>query len=159
LGADVFIAGLDRQSNSARQLSAAAIELGMQPVLVLEGGAGAPEWQGNLLVDHLLGADIRFLRPGGNLDEALRSVAEEDRAAGRRPYVMNHAHWFHLGSACASFWCLIEAVQQARALGAEPTHVYVSSGGKGQGGFEVAKRALGGRPEIVGISSRRGAHR
>src|SRR5438445_401169 len=52
-GADVFIAGLEAQSNSARMSTAAANLLGMHTILVLrdEGkGEGDREWQGNLLI-------------------------------------------------------------------------------------------------------------
>src|SRR6266853_1071727 len=57
--AEVFIAGLEAQSNSARQTTAAANRLGMQTILVLQSERDW-QWQGNLLVDRLLGADVRF---------------------------------------------------------------------------------------------------
>jgi D-cysteine desulfhydrase/L-cysteate sulfo-lyase len=51
-GADVMIAGLEAQSNSARQTTASCNVLGLRTILVLhkdrEWG-----WQGNLLVDRL----------------------------------------------------------------------------------------------------------
>ncbi|MBA2449001.1 MAG: pyridoxal-phosphate dependent enzyme, partial [Chloroflexi bacterium] len=53
-GAEVFIAGLEAQSNSARQTTAAANILGMQTILVLRKDREW-DWQGNLLVDKVLG--------------------------------------------------------------------------------------------------------
>ena len=61
LGADVFIAGLEAQSNSARQTTAAANILGMRTILVLRTDRDW-DWQGNSLVDRLLGAEVRFWR-------------------------------------------------------------------------------------------------
>ncbi len=52
--ADVFIAGLEAQSNSARMSTAAAVRLGMRSILVLRADPDL-DWQGNLLVDRLLG--------------------------------------------------------------------------------------------------------
>ncbi|HPM00216.1 MAG TPA: pyridoxal-phosphate dependent enzyme, partial [Bacillota bacterium] len=48
------------QSNHCRATAAAAAKLGMKSCLVLRGDAGS-EAEGNLLIDRLLGADIRFI--------------------------------------------------------------------------------------------------
>src|SRR5258708_38885868 len=58
-GADVFIAGLEAQSNSARMSTAAANLLGMHTILLLRAEPNL-SWQGNLLIDRLLGAEGRF---------------------------------------------------------------------------------------------------
>ncbi len=130
--AEVFIAGLEAQSNSARQTTAAANRLGMQTILVLRADRDW-QWQGNLLVDRLLGADVRFLPADhpGDMDRVLRATADEVRAKGRTPYVMNHAGAFALGSALAYVLCTLEIVEQLAALRLEPTDLYMSSGNKG----------------------------
>src|SRR5579864_5206628 len=147
-GAEVFIAGLEAQSNSARMSTAAANLLGMQTILLLRDdlpqpsenrasatdGAGTPtaaeggtvrstrEWQGNLLVDRLLGAEVRFVSIGERatasdaMDRALRETAEEVRRAGKKPYVMNHAGAFSVGSALAYLLCSLEINEQADAM-------------------------------------------
>lgn len=101
-GADTIVAGLEAQSNSARQTTAAANLLGMRTLLLLrtERDWG---WQGNLLVDRVLGAEVRLLEgiDGAALDRALLEAADELLSQGRRPYVMNHAPAFALGSALA----------------------------------------------------------
>ena len=88
------------------------------------------DWQGNLLVDRVLGADVRFLESDdpAEMDRALRETAEEQRRLGRTPYVMNHAGAFALGSAVAYVLCTLEIVEQMATLGPEPTHLYMSSG-------------------------------
>src|SRR6266496_2608048 len=100
LGTEVFIAGLEAQSNSARQTTAAANILGMKTILVLRTDRDWG-WQGNLLVDRLLGAEVRFLESDdpAEMDRVLRAAAEEQRQLGDRPYVMNHAGAFAVGSA------------------------------------------------------------
>src|SRR5688500_818672 len=101
-GADVVIAGLEAQSNSPRQTTAAPNILGMRPILVLRQDRDC-NWQGNLLIDTLLGAEIRFVETDdpAEMDRALRAVEAEQSARGRNPYVMNHNPSFALGSALA----------------------------------------------------------
>ena len=159
-GADVFIAGLEAQSNSARQTTAAANILGMRTILVLRTDRDWG-WQGNLLVDRILGADVRFVAGDGpaELDGLLRETAEEQRRLGRTPYVMNHAGAFALGSALAYVLCTLEIVEQAAALGVGPTHLYMTSGNKGHAGLVLGRKLLGRSFRTVAISQRRGEDR
>jgi 1-aminocyclopropane-1-carboxylate deaminase/D-cysteine desulfhydrase-like pyridoxal-dependent ACC family enzyme len=152
-GADTVVAGLEAQSNSARQTAAAANILGMRTILVLRRDREW-HWQGNPLVDRILGADVRFLDgPGAAaMDRALREVAEEQRALGRRPYVMNHGNAFALGSAVAYLLCTVEIVEQTAALGVEPTHLYMASGNKGHAGLILGRLLLGKAFRTVAIS-------
>jgi D-cysteine desulfhydrase/L-cysteate sulfo-lyase len=155
LGADVFIAGLEAQSNSARQTTAAANVLGMKPVLLLRSDRDWG-WQGNLLVDLVLGAEVHFLETDdpAEMDAKLREMAERYRREGHKPYVMNHAGGFALGSALAYILSTLEVLEQLSALGTSPTHLYMSSGSKGQAGLELARRLLGADFQVVGISAR-----
>jgi 1-aminocyclopropane-1-carboxylate deaminase/D-cysteine desulfhydrase-like pyridoxal-dependent ACC family enzyme len=163
-GADVFIAGLEAQSNSARQTTAAANLLGMKPVLVLRNDRDW-NWQGNLLVDRILGADIRFVETKERatvdqaMDQALHEVAAEQRALGRNPYVMNHNPAFALGSAFAYLLCTLEIVEQMATLNAEPTHLYMASGNKGHAGLVLAQKLLDASFRSVAISQHYGDDR
>jgi D-cysteine desulfhydrase/L-cysteate sulfo-lyase len=156
-GADVFIAGLEAQSNSARMSTAAANLLGMRTILLLRAEENL-KWQGNLLIDRLLGAEVRFIttsdRATGSaeMDRALRDTADEVRRAGKRPYVMNHSSAFAVGSALAYVLCSLEIVEQAAALGAEPTHLYMASGNKGHAGLIVGRKLLGRAYRTIAIS-------
>jgi D-cysteine desulfhydrase/L-cysteate sulfo-lyase len=156
-GAEVFIAGLEAQSNSARVSTAAANLLGMRTILLLRAEPRL-EWQGNLLVDRLLGADVRFVEIGdratasAEMDQALRETADEVRRSGRRPYVMNHSEAFAVGSALAYLLCSVEIVEQAATLNAEPTHVYMCSGNKGHAGLILGRKLLGREYRTLAIS-------
>jgi L-cysteate sulfo-lyase len=158
--AEVFIAGLEAQSNSARQTTAAANRLGMRTILVLRTDRDW-HWQGNLLVDRLLGAEVRFVesRDPSQLDQVLRSTAAEVRAAGKRPYVMNHAGAFAMGSALAYLLCTLEIVEQLSAVRLEPTDLYMASGNKGHAGLILGKKLLGKSFRTVAISQRFGDDR
>jgi L-cysteate sulfo-lyase len=156
-GAEVFIAGLEAQSNSARMSTAAANLLGMRTILVLRDEPNR-EWQGNLLVDRLLGAEVRFVSideratASEEMDRALRETAEEVRRGGKKPYVMNHAGAFSVGSALAYLLCSLEIVEQAAAMDADITHVYMCSGNKGHAGLILGRKLLGRSYRTIAIS-------
>jgi D-cysteine desulfhydrase/L-cysteate sulfo-lyase len=154
LGADTIIVGLDLQSNSARQTTGAANRLGLRTILVLEG-ARPNHVQGNLLLDYLLGADVRFARDATEQASMLAEAAAEVRARGGRPFVMNDDPMFEMGSALAYLDATLEMLDQLRALEVEPSAFYISSGGKGQAGMELAKAALGARFAIRGVTASR----
>lgn len=158
LGADVVVAGLDLQSNSARQLTAAANRLGMRTRLLLRPD-GDLVWQGNLLIDRILGAEISFLSTTTtDMDQALREVADRERASGSRPYVMNHARFFGIGAALAGLEWTIETHEQLDGQGIAPTHFYLSSGGKCQAGMVIAQEVLSRAFHVVGVNAQPDAH-
>jgi D-cysteine desulfhydrase/L-cysteate sulfo-lyase len=159
LGADVMVAGLEAQSNSARQTTAAANMLGMKTILLLIPAPGMRSWQGNVLVNRLLGAEVRWLKEGENMDQALRAIAAEQREAGHTPYVMNHASFFAVASCLAYVLSTLEIHEQLEAHGAQADAIYLSSASKGQAGVVLGALALGGRSRVVGISARPGGDR
>ena len=158
--ANVLIAGLEAQSNSARQSAAAANLLGMKTILVLRRGR---EWhgQGNLLIDHILGARIRWLEDfgGRSMQEALAEVAQEQTRLGNVPYVMNSGGAFALGSALGYLLCAVEILEQLDALSIRPTHLYMSSANKGHAGLVAARVLFDRMFRAVAISHRRSDQR
>jgi D-cysteine desulfhydrase/L-cysteate sulfo-lyase len=159
-GANVMIAGLEAQSNSARQTTAAANILGMRSILVLHTDREW-DWQGNLLIDRILGADVRFVESDdpAEMDRVLRAAAEEQRQLGNRPYVMNQAGAFAVGSALAYVLSTLEIVEQLAAHGKTPTHLYMASGNKGHAGLVLGTKLLGLHCRTIAISQRRGDDR
>src|SRR4051812_28619598 len=87
--ADVVVTCGSMQSNHARLTTAAARRLGMDCTVVLSRDA-YDEFQGNLLTVRLLGADVRVVDVENHwaLDEHVRAVCDELRAAGRRPHAV-----------------------------------------------------------------------
>ncbi|WP_062015427.1 1-aminocyclopropane-1-carboxylate deaminase/D-cysteine desulfhydrase [Aureimonas sp. AU4] len=89
-GVKVVITTGGHQSNHARMTAAAARKFGMKPILVLRGNSPAV-MQGNLLLDHLLGAEIDFLDPDayfGEVGPRMQKHADEALARGETPYII-----------------------------------------------------------------------
>ena len=88
-GCDTLVTGGGRQSNHARLTAAAAAVLGLRCRLVL--GSDPPSTAtGNLVLDHLLGAEIVWAGPLDfyALEAAIDTEAAAVSAAGGRPYAM-----------------------------------------------------------------------
>lgn len=149
---DTVIVGLDLQSNSARQTVGACNKLGLRTILVLEGRRPAVV-QGNLLVDYLLGGEVRFARDAAEQRAMLDEAARQVREAGGRPYILNDNPMFDVASALAYLDTTMEMLDQLHAEGVEPDCFYMSSGGKGQAGVSLARKALGGRFTMRGVTA------
>src|SRR3954447_15344027 len=88
-GADAIVIVGAEQSNACRAAAAACAQLGLRCVLVLSGDQ--PERaSGNLLLDRLYGADVRFAgtTDWSALAEAADRVTDELRADGATPYLL-----------------------------------------------------------------------
>ncbi|HEY1554424.1 MAG TPA: D-cysteine desulfhydrase family protein [Kofleriaceae bacterium] len=90
------------QSNHARATAMAAAQLGLRSVLVLrtDDPARPPAPTGNILLDRLAGAELRWItRPAWrDRTRLLAEEAERIRAAGGRPYVIPEGGSNALGS-------------------------------------------------------------
>lgn len=89
-GYDVVLTAGGIQSNHARMTAAAARKLGLDVKLVL-GGADFEITKGNLLLDVLFNAEIRYLvndDANSSLDNELLKWSEELLSKGRKPFVI-----------------------------------------------------------------------
>jgi len=165
--ADVVVTWAGLQSNWAMQTAAAAVRFGIRPILVLFKTYDLPpERDGNLLLDDILGADVRIRDAAVGklvgLEAALAAVEEiaaEERAKGRRPYVVSVGGSMPLGSmdrplgAISYVQAFREMLEQTRALGFEPDIVVHATGsGATQAGLILGAKALAPRTRVVGIS-------
>ncbi len=166
--ADVVITYASLQSNWCMQTAAAARKFGMIPLLLLFKTHDLPnELDGNLLLDHILGARIR-IRDGGEskfIDEAVLEVALEEavnevREWGHKPYVAPVGGSVPGGDmdrplgALAYVDAFLELQAQAEAEDAGPIDYVVHATGSGgtQAGLVVGAKALGEGTRILGIS-------
>src|SRR5436853_4979771 len=93
--ATVLVTSGAAQSNHARMTAAAARAAGLRATLVLTATVERPPVQGNLLLDHLLGAEVHFIPPSADKslaigdDEAAKiaEVIADLRARDERPYL------------------------------------------------------------------------
>jgi L-cysteate sulfo-lyase len=155
------------QSNWCMQAAAAARRFGIRPILVLFKTTDlAPEYDGNLLLDYILGAEVRVREAergkllGAEVAErAVEEVAAEVRGRGEFPYVVavggsmvGHSMTQPLG-ALSYVAAFAELEEQARAAGLDATHVVHATGsGATQAGLAVGARVLEREIEVIGIS-------
>lgn len=146
-GARTLITAGAVQSNHCRQTAAAAARLGFGCILVL---AGRPEDSpsGNLLLDHLLGAEIVWAEGPGDRDAVLKQAFQEAWEAGRRPYLIPYGGSNPLGAA-AYVAAMGEFLDQGVRI---DKIVFASSSGGTQAGLVVGARAFDFSGEVLGIS-------
>ena len=153
-GATAVITGAASQSNHARQAAAAAARLGMKCVLVNRhdhrSQAGI---QGNLLLDYLLGADVRLV-DGGDPSAVKEQVAEELRGQGEVPYIIG-SRAVSLGTA-AYVGCVLEIVDQLEAMGAQTDFLCTASGHGTHAGLALGTKALDLAATVHGYTPSRG---
>src|SRR3990170_6027915 len=87
--ADTLITCGTLQSNCCRTVAAVAARLGLRAIVALKGAPPA-EYDGNLLLDRLLGAEVRFCSDAewDTIDEILEELAVRVRRRGGTPYVI-----------------------------------------------------------------------
>ncbi len=89
-GCDYLITCGGLQSNHCRATAAAAVKLGMQCCLVLRGEEGSLP-VGNLLLNRLLGADIRFINSeeySYQRSDIMERIKQEMSLKGFKPYII-----------------------------------------------------------------------
>jgi len=130
-GADTLVTGGGPQSNHARITAAAAATAGLECHLALAGPPPA-HTDGNLLLDHLLGATLHF--EGAidyyDIERDIETVAARLAAAGRRPYAIPVGGASVIGAAAYAL-AIPELDAQVRALGREPFDWIVVADGSG----------------------------
>jgi L-cysteate sulfo-lyase len=148
--ADTLITAGAPQSNHARQTAAAAACVGLKCVLVLRGQPPA-ESQGNLLLDELLGAQIRWAERSA-VPATMEAVAAELRAQGRTPYVIPYGGSNPVG-ATGYVAAMEEMIEQAQQMNVQFDRVvFASSSGGTQAGLAVGAQATGYVGQVLGIS-------
>lgn len=145
-GASFLITTAAAQSNFCRMVAAAGRRAGMRVGLLLRGTRAAAV-QGNLLLDYLLGAEIRFTE---ELDpyapatrERLDAWANEEVRRRAHPYVIDIHGRPRIGALATSGYVAgaDELDRQCDAAGISPDHLYVAVGS----GSTIAGLALGAR--------------
>jgi D-cysteine desulfhydrase family pyridoxal phosphate-dependent enzyme len=131
-GADTVITTGNADSNHCRMTAAAAARCGLNCVLLLSATTASPAVQGNLLLDHLFGAEVHFYRAGGKIggNALLPGVADFVRARGGRPY------WFPSGGSSGvgalGYALMVEELAlQLAERNIRPRYVVFGSGSSG----------------------------
>lgn len=154
-GVQVVITTGGHQSNHARMTAAAARKFGMEPILVLRGNR-PDAWQGNLLLDHLLGAKIDFLDPDAYFQQVnplMQQRADEAEAEGKKAYVIPLGGASALG-AMGYVNAIKELAEQYTAMGRKaPDYIVAPLGSGGTlAGITVGCSIWWPETKVMGIS-------
>lgn len=156
--ADTLVTQGAIQSNHVRQTAAAAARFGMACEIILEArtGSNAQDYNrsGNVLLDELLGARIRTVPGGTDMNKALAQVAAEIADAGGRPYVIPGGGSNVIG-ALGYVECALELVAQANEAGLEIDRIVTATGSAGtHAGLVAGLAVMGADIPVLGIGVR-----
>jgi len=150
--ADTLITCGTLQSNCCRAVAAVSARLGLSAVLAVKGERPST-YDGNLLLDRLLGADVRYVsdeefeQSGATLER----LAEEVRARGGRPYVIPESGSNEVG-ALGYLECAVELAEQINHGAPRFDTVVISAySGGSQAGLLMGKQLAGLPAEIVSV--------
>jgi L-cysteate sulfo-lyase len=155
-GADTLVSGGVVQSNSQRQVAAAAAKLGLACHLAVYHGRLAPpsseyEHTGNALLNRLFGATLHDVPWNGDRNGAIRDLANRLRREERKPYVVPYGVSNPLG-AVGYASTIGEIACQSESLRLQPHSIVHCTGSAGtQAGLVVGAQLAMPGTRIVGI--------
>jgi D-cysteine desulfhydrase len=149
-GADTLIAGGTPQSNGCRAVAAVAARLGLRALLVVTGPR-PPVYDGNLLLDRLLGAHVRYCGGAEEVTDVMDELAAQVRERGGRPYLIPESGSNEVG-ALGYLECAVELAEQIHHGAPRFDAVVISAfTGGSQAGLLLGKQLAGLPGEIVGV--------
>lgn len=157
-GADTIITPGATQSNHARQTAAAAAKLGLECHVLLEDRTGSDDHQynynGNVLLDQLLGAAIAKRAGGSDMGAETEALADQLRQNGRTPYIIPGGGSNPVG-ALGYVECAREMLSQADETGLTINMIVTPTGSSGtQAGLIAGLIALESEIDVLGIGTR-----
>ena len=153
-GANLLVTEGAVQSNHARMTAAAAAIAGLRSLLVLDARNG-DALAGNLLLDRLMGAEVRIVPDQAARVATMERIEDELRAAGERPYVIPTGGSVPLG-AVGYVAMVFELLAQLLTLSEAPVRLYHATSSMGtQAGLVVGARAASAPFEVRGIAVER----
>jgi len=151
-GATTLIAVGAVQSNFCRMTAAAGKAAGLEVILLL-GGAPAAKPTGNLLLDYLFGADVRFIdSPEWDVwEREAKALAGQLEQKGIKTYTLPVGGSTTVG-ALGYAGAFFEIMEQARSTGINiGTLFHATSSAGTQAGLVTGKSLAGWKGKILGI--------
>ncbi|MBI2122573.1 MAG: pyridoxal-phosphate dependent enzyme [Armatimonadetes bacterium] len=130
------------------------VRLGMDAIVVLNGEEPTA-YQGNLLLDRILGAEIRVVQTDDDyvLMGVVDDLARQLRRDGRKPYVIPRGGGNAVGAA-AYVEAALELLSQANAAGLRvDAIVHASTSGGTQSGLYTGTKLTQSGAQVIGISA------
>lgn len=135
------------QSNHCRQTAAAAARLGLDCILILNGER-PDHSSGNLLLDQLLGAEVRFIAHRNDRDRVLQETYSQCLAEGGRPYLVPYGGSSPTGALGYAF-----AVEEFMKQGVPIDWIVFGTSSAGtHAGLLLGQRIFQFKGRILGIS-------
>ncbi len=152
--ADILITCGGAQSNHARTTAVAAAKLGMKSLLVLRGQPDSPP-DGNGLLDHLVGARIKYITAedyASRVDEIMTELADGVKKEGLNPYIIPEGASNELG--CMGYVAAVsEIAQQMDQLNLKFDHIVCATGSGGtQAGLILGKKLFAPGVKVLGFN-------
>jgi D-cysteine desulfhydrase family pyridoxal phosphate-dependent enzyme len=152
IGSDTLITVGSVQSNFCRIAAAAGKVAGLEVFLIL-GGTPPQKYTGNLLLDSLFGANIKFIDSlqWDVWEHEAESMANHLKEKGKKVYRLPVGGSTTIG-ALGYAQAIIEILEQSRVLGIHiDTIVHATSSGGTQAGLVVGKALAGWKGKVIGM--------
>ncbi len=155
-GAEILVTGGVVQSNSQRQVAAAAAKLGLACHLVVYEGRVPPPspdnyLSGNALLNRLFGAEIKTVPWTGDRNAAIEAHSDELRAQGRKPFVVPYGASSARGALAYASTTVEIAGQSAKAGFTPSAIVHCSGSGGTQAGLVLGAQTMLPKTRVIGI--------
>lgn len=151
--ANVLITCGGVQSNHARATAAVAARLGLKSILYLRGKEPA-QYDGNLALDKLFGAELRFVTQEeyDNIQEIADKEIASLKKKGLKAYFIPEG-----GSSPLGIWgyieCAREISKQLKSFKNKPSHIVTAVGSGGTlAGLVVGKKLFGLKSNLIGVN-------
>jgi D-cysteine desulfhydrase family pyridoxal phosphate-dependent enzyme len=152
LGATTIIAVGSAQSNFCRMAAAAGKAAGLEVVLIL-GGTPTQKATGNLLLDYLFGANVRFIESleWSVWEREANLLTKQLEKNGKKVYALPVGGSTPVG-ALGYAMAFLEITDQARSMGINiDVLVHATSSAGTQAGLVVGKAITGWNGKIIGM--------
>ena len=153
--ADYIVTGAGFHSNWCTQAAAAARKSGMKVVLVKSGpvdGYEPEDIDGNNLLHHLMGAEIKVARPE-NTQKVIEETLEELKAAGHRPYLLRATGSTPPG-VMGYVNTILEMTSQTVEMGIDIDYLVHASGSGGtQAGLVLGSKMFSTGMKVIGVTT------
>lgn len=152
-GCDTIVVTNVAQSNHARLHTALAAKHGLTPYIIKIPSHKDEPVNGNLLLDHIMGAQI-IEAPDAEpetIAQMLEELIARLEAEGRKVYNVPNDRFSKIAGTCGYVNGAIELLDQLDESGASADHIYLASG-TSSAGLALAGKALGARYRVHPVS-------
>jgi D-cysteine desulfhydrase len=154
-GCDVVLTDGGPQSNHARMTAGAARKVGIDRCILFLGGPRFEHFYGNLLLNLILGAEVKFMPDATvkDMEDAMQSEAERLKAEGYNPYVIPIGGSTSLGIV-GYVRAMRELAEQLKEYGEDNSpYIFVAVGSAGTiSGCALGIRLFMPEAKLIGIS-------